>query len=104
MNRPEVESFLSRLGSVSALVVGDLMLDEYVWGKTERISPEAPVQVVDVAREDLRLGGAGNVINNLVTLGCQVHVASVLGDDGDGRRLRGMLMEKRVVADGVLLA
>ena len=104
MNRPEVESFLSRLGSIRALVVGDLMLDEYVWGKTERISPEAPVQVVDVAREDLRLGGAGNVINNLVTLGCQVHVASVLGDDGDGRRLRGMLMEKGVVADGVLLA
>lgn len=104
MNRPEVESFLSRLGSIRALVIGDLMLDEYVWGKTERISPEAPVQVVDVAREDLRLGGAGNVINNLVTLGCQVHVASVLGDDGDGRRLRGMLMEKGVVADGVLLA
>jgi len=104
MNRPEVESFLSRLGSVRALVIGDLMLDEYVWGKTERISPEAPVQVVDVAREDLRLGGAGNVINNLVTLGCQVHVASVLGDDDDGRRLRRMLMEKGVVADGVLLA
>lgn len=104
MNRPEVESFLSRLGSIRALVIGDLMLDEYVWGKTERISPEAPVQVVDVAREDLRLGGAGNVINNLVTLGCQVHVASVLGDDGDGRRLRGMLMGKGVIADGVLLA
>jgi D-beta-D-heptose 7-phosphate kinase/D-beta-D-heptose 1-phosphate adenosyltransferase len=104
MNRVEVESFLSRLGSVSALVVGDLMLDEYVWGKTERISPEAPVQVVDVAREDLRLGGAGNVINNLVTLGCQVHVASVLGDDGGGRRLRGMLESKGVVTDGVLLA
>ena len=104
MNRPEVESFLSRLGSVRALVIGDLMLDEYVWGKTERISPEAPVQVVDVAREDLRLGGAGNVINNLVALGCQVHVASVLGDDDDGRRLRRMLMEKGVVADGVLLA
>jgi D-beta-D-heptose 7-phosphate kinase/D-beta-D-heptose 1-phosphate adenosyltransferase len=104
MNRPEVESFLSRLGSIRALVIGDLMLDEYVWGKTERISPEAPVQVVDVAREDLRLGGAGNVINNLVTLGCQVRVASVLGDDGDGRRLRGMLMEKGVVADGVVLA
>jgi D-beta-D-heptose 7-phosphate kinase/D-beta-D-heptose 1-phosphate adenosyltransferase len=60
--------------------------------------------VVDVAREDLRLGGAGNVINNLVTLGCQVHVASVLGDDGDGRRLRGMLENKGVVTDGVLLA
>jgi len=101
MNRIEIESFLSRLDSLTALVVGDLMLDEYVWGKTERISPEAPVQVVDVAREDLRLGGAGNVINNLVTLGCQVRVASVLGNDTDGRRLHGMLQEKGVVADGV---
>src|SRR5512145_1186337 len=101
MDRRAVESFLGKVASVRALVVGDLMLDEYLWGKTERISPEAPVQVVEVAREDLRLGGAGNVVNNLVALGSQVHVASVLGDDGDGRRLRGMLMEKRVVADGV---
>jgi len=104
MNRIEVESFLNRLGSLTALVVGDLMLDEYVWGKTERISPEAPVQVVDVASEDLRLGGAGNVINNLVTLGCRVHVASVLGDDDDGRKLQRMLLAKGVVTDGVLLA
>jgi len=101
MNRIEIESFLSRLDSLTALVVGDLMLDEYVWGRTERISPEAPVQVVDVASEDLRLGGAGNVINNLVTLGCQVRVASVVGADDDGIRLHQMLREKGVVVAGV---
>jgi D-beta-D-heptose 7-phosphate kinase/D-beta-D-heptose 1-phosphate adenosyltransferase len=104
MTRIEVENFLNRLGSIRALVIGDLMLDEYLWGKTERISPEAPVQVVDISREDLRLGGAGNVINNLMTLGCQVHVAGVLGDDGDGRLLLRLLEEKSVGIRGVLMA
>jgi D-beta-D-heptose 7-phosphate kinase/D-beta-D-heptose 1-phosphate adenosyltransferase len=102
MNRTEVEKFLNRLASIRALVIGDLMLDEYLWGKTERISPEAPVQVVDITREDLRLGGAGNVINNLVTLGCQVHVAGVLGDGRDGELLREMLTAKQVDTVGLL--
>ncbi len=103
MERLDVEEFLARLPAVKALVVGDLMLDEYLWGRTERISPEAPVQVVEVTREDLRLGGAGNVINNLVALGCQVSVASVLGEDDDSRRLRRMLENQRVDATLLLL-
>jgi D-beta-D-heptose 7-phosphate kinase/D-beta-D-heptose 1-phosphate adenosyltransferase len=63
------------------LVVGDLMLDHYLWGKCERISPEAPVQVVDIRKETTVLGGAGNVIYNLHALGAHVSVASVIGDD-----------------------
>lgn len=102
MNRTEIEQFLDRIGAVKALVVGDLMLDEYLWGKTERISPEAPVQVVDITHEDLRLGGAGNVINNLVTLGCQVHVASVLGNGHDGDLIRSMLDAIQVDTTGLL--
>ena len=102
MKRAVVEDFLNRLPLVRALVVGDLMLDEYLWGMTERISPEAPVQVVEVQRQDLRLGGAGNVINNLLALGCQVDVASVLGNDDDGRLLRHRLEEKEVNIRGVL--
>ncbi len=101
MNRLEIESFLSRLPAVRALVIGDLMLDEYLWGKTDRISPEAPVQVVDIGREDLRLGGAGNVVNNLLALGCRVEVASVLGDNEDGRRLEGMLGDLGVGTRGI---
>ncbi|BCR05183.1 bifunctional protein HldE [Desulfuromonas versatilis] len=104
MDRIKVENFLNRLCRIRALVVGDLMLDEYLWGKTERISPEAPVQVVDVAREDLRLGGAGNVLNNLVTLGCQVEVASALGEDEDGRHLRRLLEAKEIATGGVFLS
>jgi D-beta-D-heptose 7-phosphate kinase / D-beta-D-heptose 1-phosphate adenosyltransferase len=88
VERRQVESFLEKAAAVRALVIGDLMLDEYLWGKAERISPEAPVQVVEVTREDLRLGGAGNVVHNLTALGCSVSVCSVIGADENGTLLR----------------
>lgn len=98
----EAEAFFSRLKQVRILVIGDLMLDEYLWGKTGRISPEAPVPVVDVASEDLRLGGAGNVINNLQALGCQVSVASVVGADRDGRELCRILDTQGIDTTGII--
>ena len=73
------------------LVLGDLMIDHYLWGSCERISPEAPVQVVDISKETTVLGGAGNVINNLNALGAKVSVASVIGDDDNGVELISML-------------
>ncbi|MBU1657511.1 D-glycero-beta-D-manno-heptose-7-phosphate kinase [bacterium] len=73
------------------LVVGDLMIDHYLWGSCERISPEAPVQVVDISKETTVLGGAGNVINNLIALGSRVSVSSVIGDDDNGVELTNML-------------
>jgi D-beta-D-heptose 7-phosphate kinase/D-beta-D-heptose 1-phosphate adenosyltransferase len=73
------------------LVVGDLMIDSYLWGKTERISPEAPVPVVEIERTNSVLGGAGNVIANLISLGAQAQVASVIGEDESGRELESML-------------
>ncbi|MBI9083312.1 MAG: D-glycero-beta-D-manno-heptose-7-phosphate kinase [Desulfobacterales bacterium] len=72
------------------LVIGDLMIDAYVWGTVDRISPEAPVQIVSVDREDFTLGGAGNVVNNLAALGATVRVAGVIGAGPDGR----LLMER----------
>jgi len=78
------------------LVIGDLMIDHYLWGECERISPEAPVQVVDVKKETSVLGGAGNVINNLLSLGAKVDVLSVIGDDEAGKEIRNMLLEKGV--------
>jgi D-beta-D-heptose 7-phosphate kinase/D-beta-D-heptose 1-phosphate adenosyltransferase len=77
--------------NVNILVVGDLMIDHYLWGSCERISPEAPVQVVDISKETTVLGGAGNVINNLKALGANVSVASVIGDDAIGEELKSML-------------
>src|SRR5512135_1269916 len=101
MERKDVESLFNKAGSVCVLVVGDLMLDEYLWGKTERISPEAPVQVVEVTREDLRLGGAGNVVNNLVSLGCRVSVCSVIGADDNGTVLRHVFTGMGVDTEGL---
>ena len=79
---------ISKFEHCRLLVVGDLMLDEYVWGNVDRISPEAPVQVVSVNSEQYTLGGCGNVVNNLVALGAAV---SVLGVAGTGRNARLML-------------
>jgi len=73
------------------LVIGDLMIDHYLWGKTTRISPEAPVQVVDIEKETTVLGGAGNVVNNLVALGSNVTVMSVIGEDDIADELTSML-------------
>ena len=100
-DRAHLETFLSGVAQTRALVVGDLMLDEYIWGAVDRISPEAPVQIVEVKRKDLRLGGAGNVINNLLTLHCRVDVVSVVGDDDDGRFLLRRLQERGVEKHGV---
>ena len=102
MRPAQIETFLARLPDLRILVIGDLMLDEYVWGRTERISPEAPVPVVDVVCGDLRLGGAGNVVNNLLTLGCKVEVISVLGEDEDGISLRLMLEKKKIGTSGIV--
>jgi len=73
------------------LVIGDLMIDHYLWGSANRISPEAPVQVVDIDKETTVLGGAGNVVNNLNALGCDVSVISVVGNDDVAHELEEML-------------
>ena len=93
---------LTRLDRCRLLVVGDLMLDEYVWGEVDRISPEAPVQVVSVNKEEATLGGAGNVVNNLAALGAKVSVAGVLGKDSHGRQLLNRLNDLGVDTAGVL--
>ena len=78
--------------SPNLLVIGDLMIDQYFWGKSERISPEAPVQVINVNNESMVLGGAGNVINNLKVLGSNVDVISVIGNDENAIKLKNLLI------------
>ena len=92
---------LSRFDRCRVLVVGDLMVDEYLWGVVERISPEAPVQVVSVENENYTLGGAGNVVNNLVALGAGVTVVGVTGDDDHGRLLLDRFNDLGVNTTGV---
>ncbi len=101
MERITVENLFARCAGIRCLVIGDLMLDEYLWGRADRISPEAPVQIVDVIREELRLGGAGNVVHNLAAFGVQVSVCSVVGDDQNGRELLGQFSHQRIDTQAV---
>ncbi|WP_281746514.1 D-glycero-beta-D-manno-heptose-7-phosphate kinase [Helicobacter suis] len=89
--------------SVRVLVVGDIIVDHYIWGNSERLSPEAPVQVVEVIEETYRLGGAANVVNNLVALGAQVDLCGVAGADGAKDRLFSILQDLGVGVDGILI-
>src|SRR6266508_2599836 len=79
--------YIQRIPQSSVLVVGDLILDHYVMGRVSRISPEAPVPVVHVESESLRLGGAANVFNNILALGGKADLCGVIGADESGRLL-----------------
>lgn len=91
--KQRVTEILRTLRDRNVVVLGDVMLDEFVWGDVTRISPEAPVPVVDVRRESVHLGGAANVLANLVALGARGTVVGVVGNDDAGKRLRNGLSE-----------
>lgn len=96
-----LEGWLPRLARCQVLVAGDLMLDHFVWGSVERISPEAPVPVVRVTDESLRLGGAANVMANLRALGGAVSACGMVGNDTAGRQLLGLLQDLGIETAGV---
>lgn len=85
------------------LVVGDLMLDEYIWGSVDRVSPEAPVQVVRVRKKENAPGGAANVVNNLTSLGASVSVSGIIGRDGNGDKLTALLKESGAKCSSVIV-
>jgi len=98
----DLAKMFAAIGRPRILVVGDLILDRYVWGSVERISPEAPIPVLKVAAEDLRPGGAGSVAVNLAALGARVAVASALGRDDDGQAVRRLLRAHDIDVQAVL--
>ncbi len=89
LSRERARTLTSGFAGKRIVVLGDVMLDEFIWGRVRRISPEAPVPVVEVDRQTLALGGAGNVVSSLVALGAAATPIGVLGDDLDADRLRG---------------
>lgn len=97
-------TLVGRLAGVRVLVIGDLMLDRFVWGRVDRISPEAPVPVVHVLREDVRPGGAGNVASNVAALGGRVTVCGVVGHDSAGTRLLAALTAFGARTDGIVVS
>lgn len=96
-----LEDCLARFPEQRVLVIGDLILDEYLWGKVERISPEAPVQIVDIQREFLTLGGAGNVLANILSLGGRAQLCSVIGCDQNAQVLIGQLHQRGLSTEGL---
>src|SRR3982751_100302 len=93
---------VQNLGQPRVLVVGDLMLDRYVWGDAERISQEAPVILLRADRKEERLGGASSVATMLRALGARVSLAGVAGTDADATRVRSLLTENGVDHEGVI--
>lgn len=87
----ELTQTLDRLSDVKLLCIGDIMLDCYIYGNVDRISPEAPIPVFTMQREERMLGGAGNVVRNLLAMGASVSFASVIGDDAIGNQLTGLV-------------
>jgi len=96
MSIPSTKALLKKIAGLRILVIGDVMLDHYIWGDATRISPEAPVPVIDIARDSWTAGGAANVAVNIACLGARCTVAGYFGDDEHGIRLRGILRDSGV--------
>ena len=100
---PQLKRIIDGFSKAKILVVGDIMVDRFIWGKVSRISPEAPVPVVVVEKETLLLGGAANVMNNIHSLGGQVSLIGIVGDDEMGRKIVEELAEKGIRTQGIVV-
>jgi D-glycero-beta-D-manno-heptose-7-phosphate kinase len=98
----ELSSIFDRFTKLRVLIIGDVMIDDYMWGKVTRISPEAPVPVVSVTRKEQRLGGAANVALNVKSLGATPILCSVIGVDKDGQRFLELMQEQKLAPKGIL--
>jgi D-beta-D-heptose 7-phosphate kinase/D-beta-D-heptose 1-phosphate adenosyltransferase len=98
----KVRSIQRSLKPPSILVIGDLMIDHYVWGDATRLSPEAPVPIVNVKNESTTLGGAANVAQNLIALGARVTLGGIIGDDSFGKQLTEILTQEGIATDVII--
>jgi len=104
IDKQRAADLLREIGTRNIVVLGDVMLDEFIWGDVTRVSPEAPVPVVDIRRESTHLGGAANVLANLLALGAKASVIGVVGDDFAGERIRSSVRDKSALqTDGELV-
>ena len=98
-----VSELINGFSRLKVLIIGDLMIDSYTWGRVSRISPEAPVPVVNVVRRESRLGGAGNVVLNIASLGAIAVICSVIGDDAPGRELQKIILDSNLSTEGLIV-
>lgn len=103
MKKEDLKKILSRFDKARILVIGDLILDEYIWGQAQRISPEAPVPVVWARSRSYMPGGASNVANNISSLGSEVTLCGVLGDDNYGKLLLEKFRDGNINSDGIIV-
>ncbi len=96
-------TIMDNLRGARILVIGDLIMDHFIWGRVQRISPEAPVPVVEVTSESLLLGGSANVVNNIHSLGGRCLVAGVVGRDEDGAKLLKFLKDRGISTEGIVV-
>ena len=94
---------VAEIGGLRAGVLGDLMLDRYIWGKADRISPEAPVPIIEVSRCSAVPGGAANVLRNIVGLNAEAHAFGCLGADPEGQELLALLQQCQTVTEGIIV-
>lgn len=102
-NKKRIDELFEKFNGKNIVIVGDLMLDVYIWGKVGRISPEAPVPVVEVEEESYRLGGASNVGLNIKSLGGNPILVGVIGYDREGTILDALMKENDFIRDGIIL-
>lgn len=102
ISEPRLRELFTRMKGKRIAVVGDLMLDRYLWGSVSRISPEAPVPVVDMADEQMRLGGAANVAKNIKSLGGEPMLFGVIGNDNSGKQLLDIARGSAFALDGIV--
>ncbi|MBM4272320.1 MAG: D-glycero-beta-D-manno-heptose-7-phosphate kinase [Deltaproteobacteria bacterium] len=103
VERKRVLEIIKKFSDAKVLVVGDLMVDHFIWGRVSRISPEAPVPVVEVQSDNFMLGGSGNVLNNIHSLGGKVYGTGVVGNDEMGQKLREEFRKRRIDTDGIVV-
>ena len=92
-----VAEAFQKFNSLKIAVVGDVMVDAYIWGEVSRISPEAPVPIINLSKREDRIGGAANVALNLVALGIQAEIISVVGKDEAGEKLTNLFQKKNIM-------
>ncbi len=99
-----MKAIFDKFNQLNILIIGDVMIDAYLWGKVERISPEAPVPIVAVTKKEKRMGGAANVALNIHALGANPILCSVIGDDASGKDFIELLQQEGITAEGILTA
>lgn len=102
LSRGQIISLFERFNQLNILIIGDVMIDAYYWGKVDRISPEAPVPIVAVEKKESRLGGAANVALNIKALGATPILCSVIGEDEEGTKLKQLLEENGQTDKGII--